>query len=177
MSITIRVGVVAAVLLAAAGCSTPARPVTAPPPSIAAVASPSPSPSPSPTGEPDTYDGVKAAVDRVEAAYTAKDGGTAWDLLTGSGQATMSRADYIKVVQQCSRLFTSEEVLSIAMNAAGTTATVTATAPIDQGGGTFTWTMVYEGGHWKHQPSDSALHWMGFGATKALSFLRSAGNC
>jgi hypothetical protein len=98
-------------------------------------------------------------------------------VLTSTGQAAMSRADYIKVVQQCSRLFTSEQTLSIALNDSGTTATVTSSAPADQGGTPFTWTMVYEAGHWKHQPSDSALKWMGYGATKALQVLRAAGNC
>lgn len=160
--------------LALAGCSSSQVPAAAPP---ARTTTTTHGPSASPIGDPQTYDGAKAAVDRLTAAIAAHDGGTAWDMLTSAGQAAISRADYVKVVRQCPRLFTSEQTLSIALNTSATIATITATAPADQGGGTITWTMIYERGHWKHQPSDAALKWMSYGADKALSVLRSSGNC
>jgi hypothetical protein len=123
-----------------------------------------------------TYDGAKAAVDAASRAAAAHDGGTLWDLMTSTGQAAMTRADYVKVINGCPKIVTLTQVLSIAMNAAGTTATVTISAPPQQGG-TYTFTMVYEAGHWRRQPSDGAMTWMGLGADKALAALRNAGEC
>jgi hypothetical protein len=54
--------------------------------------------------------------------------------------------------------------------------TVTVSAPAAQGG-RYTFPMIYEAGHWKHQPSDEALSWMGLGANAALTALRNAGSC
>lgn len=157
-----------------AACST-----TAQPQSIATTTqvATSPSPSPSPTGEPQTYEGAKAAVDRMDAAAAKHDGATLWDMLTSSGQAAMSKADYIKVTNACPKLVASEHTLSIALNSAGTTATITDAVDQDHGGGTATWSLVYEGGHWKHQPSDGAMQWMSLGADKALTVLRGDGDC
>ena len=162
----------AALLLLAAGCSPTTTTAAGAPASAATSPTPSRSPSPSPAGEPKTYYGAKAAVDRLAQAAATHDGGTLWDLLTSAGQAAMTRDDYIKVVNGCPKLFAAS-VLSVAMNAAGTTATVTVSAP----GGRYTFPMIYEAGRWKHQPSDEAIAWMGLGADKALTTLRNAGAC
>lgn len=143
----------------------------------ASVAASSAAASPSASGEPRTYDGAKAAVDKIEAAGKAHDGGTGWDMLTAAGQATMSRSDYIKVVQGCPKLTDSTTVLSIALNAGGSSATVTESVPPGFGGQSYEWRMIYEAGHWKHQPSDGAMTWMGLGADKALTVLRNNGQC
>jgi hypothetical protein len=165
---TVFVGVL---LLALAACSR-SHPTAAPAPHVRASTA-APSPSPSPSGEPRTYDGVKAAVDRQDKAIADRDGATVWDLLTSTGQAVMSRDDYSKVVVECSKIFTSEKTLSIAPNQTMTAATVTATDPA---GGTFEWQMVYEQGRWKHQPSDVAMSWMKLGP-HAIDVLKSEGAC
>lgn len=134
-----------------------------------------PSAAPSPTGEPRTYDGVKAAVDRIDTAQQALDGAALWNMLTATGQATMTQADYVKVVQGCSKLVTGETTLSVALESSGNTATVKVSSPQVPDG--YTYSMVYEGGRWKHQPSDKAMEWMGLGAVKALKFLRDGGAC
>lgn len=162
---------------AVAGCGPAPKPraATSATPVAAPSSAPSPTPSPTPAGEPKTYDGVKAAVDRLDQADAKVDGGTAWDMLTAIGQATMSCDDYIKVVAGCPKLVQGT-TLSIALNAGGTSAAVTTSAGAAQGG-TYTWQMVYESGHWKHQPSDGAMIWMGLGANKALTMLRNEGAC
>lgn len=142
-----------------------------------AAAVPAVSPTSSPAAEPRTYDAAKAAVDKTIAATKARDGGTAWDMLTSAGQAAMSRADYIKVIDACPKFAANDELVSVAMNAAGTTATVTMSTPANLGGSTYTWVVVYENGHWRHQPSDSALDWMGMGADKAITVLTNEGSC
>src|SRR5215469_16576254 len=70
----------------------------------------------------------------MEQAIAAHDWGAVWDLLTSTGQAAMTRDDYIKVVGGCPKIVALPQVTSIVMNAAGTTATVTVTAPVAQGG-------------------------------------------
>lgn len=137
----------------------------------------SPTPSPTPSGEPRTYDAAKAAVDKMDAAAKAGDGATEWDMLTAAGQATMTRDDYIKVVKSCPKLVASNPTLSIALDAGGSSATVKAAAPPEQGGQPYEWKLIYENGHWKHQPSDAAMSWMGLGADKALTMLRNGGYC
>jgi hypothetical protein len=129
-----------------------------------------------PTVEPKTYDGVMAAMDRMEQAIATHDWGTLWDQLTSTGQAAMTRDDYITVITGCPKIVALPQVTSITLAAANTTATVTVTAPAAQGG-TYTFVMVYEAGHWKHQPSDGAMTWMGLGADKALAALRNNGSC
>lgn len=163
--------VVAAGVLAVAGCSS--KPATASHASPAAAQSTAAA-APSPTGEPRTYEAAKAAVARLTAIEKAHDGGAAWDMLTSSGQAAMSRADYIKVTSQCSKMFTSEPALSVALNDAGTVATVKSS---DGSGGTFEWQLVYENGHWRHQPSDGAMQWMVLSVDKALALLHNGGVC
>jgi hypothetical protein len=158
------------------GCGTAANSTAQAPAASGSNSPPSPAPSPSPSSEPETYDGVKAAVDALDAAAAHLDGAALWDMLTSTGQAAMSRADYIKVTKGCPKIVTATKTLSIALNAAGTTATVTVSAPPAQGG-TYTYNMIYENGHWKHQPSDGALEWMGLGADKALATMRNAGAC
>lgn len=107
----------------------------------------------------------------------AHDGGTGWDMLTAAGQATMSRDNYVKVVLGCPKLIASNTVLSIALDAGGSSAAVKVSAPPAQGGQPFEWSMIYEVGHWKHQPSDGAMNWMRLGADKALTVLRDGGYC
>ncbi|WP_203920616.1 hypothetical protein [Rugosimonospora africana] len=137
----------------------------------------SPTPSPSPTGEPRTYEAAKAAVVQLEAAAARADGGALWDLLTATGQAAITRADYIKVTNACPGLAKSEKYTAIALNDAGNIATVTVTVSEDYGGGTATYSMIYEAGRWKHQPSDSALSWMSLGGDKAVLTLKNEGYC
>lgn len=36
---------------------------------------------------------------------------------------------------------------------------------------------MYEAGHWKHQPSDGAMHWIVLGADKALSVCKQGDAC
>lgn len=163
-----------ALALGLGACSTAP---TKPAPTPAAVAAPAlPSPSPSPTGEPQTYDGAKAAVDRLDQASATHNGGALWDMLTASGQAAITRADYTKIVAGCPT-FAGEKTLSIAMNPTNTIATVTELPAPGQGSDPYTWSLVYENGHWKHQPSDGAMKWMAMGATNAIAYLKQGGAC
>lgn len=97
-----------------------------------------------------------------------------WDLLTASGQATISRDDYAKIVKECPKPFAQTTTVSVALDAGGSTATVSATSPVS---GQYTWQMVYENGRWKHQPSSGAMDWMKLGAEKALTVIRNEGSC
>jgi hypothetical protein len=97
--------------------------------------------------------------------------------MTAAGQATMSRADYVKVTQGCPKLITSNTVLSVGVDAGGSSAIVTINAPPAQGGQPYTYRLIYEAGAWKRQPSEAAMSWMGLGADKALTVLRDGGYC
>jgi hypothetical protein len=65
-----------------------------------------------------------------------------------------AEADYVAVLNRCPKLFNGETVKSISLNDASTVATVTLSVSADEGGGTTDFEMIYEGGFWKHQPSD-----------------------
>lgn len=162
-------------ILATAACSASQPHQASTPAALASSAAAAPTtPAATATAEPRTYEAAKAAVDHLMALEKAHDYGGMWAMLTASGQAAMSRADYIKVVSGCSKMVGSQPALSIALNDAGTVATVKST---DDTGTPYEWQMIYENGHWKHQPSDGAMQWMSLSPDKALSFLRSGGAC
>lgn len=178
MKIT-RITVIAAAALALAACTSHTTPTTAATPASTSSATPAAQPSPSPSAdvEPQTYEGAKAALDRLDKAEATGDAKTEWQMLTSIGQATMSESDYTYVTKHCKALMTSEKTLSLSLNDAKTIATVTSSIAEDQGGGTATWNLVYENGHWKHQPSDGAMSWMSLSRDKSLALLRSSGSC
>lgn len=162
-------------LLATAACSASQPHPTSPPAALASSATAAPTTDAAKlAAEPRTYEAAKAAVDRMTALEKAHDYGGLWDMLTASGQATMTRADYIKVSSGCSKLVTGQPPLSVALNDAGTVATV---KTVDSAGSPYEWQMIYENGHWRHQPSDGAMQWMSLSPDKALAFLRSGGAC
>jgi hypothetical protein len=175
MTRTRRLVLLGVVLLAVAGCSNqPAnRFPNADTNSTHAAASPSPSPSPSPSGEPQTYDAARAAAYRIKAAGEAGDGGTVWDLLTNSGKAVIKRADYVAIVKGCAAFFVEGTITSVALNASNTVATVAESTRTDN----YTWSLIYEDGWWRHQPSASALDWMSLSPTAALKVLKDEGAC
>ena len=157
------------------GCSSPTTARTssapsAPAPTVTVTARPSPSPSPTPsvTTDPQTYDGVRAVLKKLDTLTARHDWGGEWDLMTSTGKREMTRTDYIYVVSHCTSLYTKDTVLSFSLNDANTVATVTSKSADDT---TYTWTLVYEDGHWLHQPSDGALQWMTLSRTKALKYL------
>ena len=98
-------------------------------------------------------------------------------MLTNSGKQTISRADYIKVVDTCPKLFDDETVIAVSLNHANTVATVTVAVAEEEGGGTVTSSMIYEDGHWRHKPSDGALTWMSLSATEAIATLTANHGC
>lgn len=174
--------VLAGAILLLAGCgnspsSTASAPVASTAPAAAVSAPRSPTPSPLPSAEPQTYEAARAAVSRLDAYAKAKQADQLWDMLTSSGKQTISRADYIKVVDKCPKLFGDETVTAVSLNDANTVATVTVAVAEEEGGGTTTFSMIYEDGHWRHQPSDSAMNWMSLSATKAIAALKANDSC
>jgi hypothetical protein len=164
-------------LLVLAGCTRqpPSRFPGADATHAAASSSPSPLPSPSrsPSGEPQTFEAARAAADRVNAAGRAADGGALWDSLTNSGKAVIKRADYVAIVAGCPALFAEGTITSVALNASNTVATV---AESDSSGD-YTWSLIYEDGSWRHQPTAGALGWMSLTPAAALKVLKHDGAC
>ena len=163
--------VAAACLLTLTGCGWASKPK----PAAASVTQPaaaSPSISASPVGDPQTYEGAKAALARFDEATAKRDYKTLWGMLTAFGQSAMSESDFAYVAGHC-KAITGDKNISFTLNDANTIATVTA-APGD-GGDTYTWNLVYENGYWKHQPSTGAMQWMSLSRGKALAYLNSYG--
>lgn len=126
--------------------------------------------------EPQTWSGVKAAADRIDAAGAAGDGGTEWDMLTAAAQAAMSRSDYAKVVAGCPGMVRTA-TWSIYVNPTATSASVEVRVG-DANSHTFTWeTLTYENGHWRRSLSAGELAWMRRGVASVLADLRRNGAC
>lgn len=177
MAIRFRPGVGVALLAAAvlAGCANGATP-DHPRATAAAVASSPGIPADAGPSEPQTWDAVKVAADRIDAAGANGDGGGEWDMLTAAGQAAMGRGDYVKVVAGCPGLVRTT-TWSIYVDPDATSATVTVrTGPTQSNA--YTWEhLVYENGHWRQQPSDGVMAWMHMGVVKALAGLRDNHLC
>lgn len=179
ITLAIGVGVLSATLAACGPDKSTAAPAPAVTITVApsATIAPTPSASPTPT-DPQTYDGAKAAVARMESELVKGNDGAFWDDLTASGKLLMSRTDYIWLTAHCKGINTADEpMISISMNDANTIGTVTSAIPKSQGGGTFQWQLVYERGHWKHAPSSGLAEWMSLSRSKALAYLEAGGAC
>ena len=159
-----RLGVLAVVAVAAvtlsAGCSDDKTPS-----GTAAAAAPG-------APEPKTIDGAKAAAQTVFDRFSGGDFAGAWDMYTAAGKKAISKADYIKLNEVCSR-----KGLAIQLTSARMDGTDRAVVIAKQLVAAQSYTMVYEENAWKLQPAPEGLALYRQGAVKAIAAQKKAGTC
>lgn len=122
--------------------------------------------------EPKTVDGAKAAAQTVFDRFSGGDFAGAWEMYTARGKQAISRDDYVKLNQACSRKGLAISLTSARMEGADKAVVIARQLVAAQ-----SYTMVYEAGAWKLEPAPEGLALYAKGATRAIAAQRAAGTC
>ncbi|GAA4590138.1 hypothetical protein BJY16_009133 [Actinoplanes octamycinicus] len=122
--------------------------------------------------EPKTLDGAKNAAQTVFDRFSGGDFAGAWEMYTSSGKQAISKDDYVKLNQACSR-----KGLAITLTSARLEGTDKAIVIAKQLVAAQSYTMVYEKDAWKLEPAAEGLALYKLGAAKAIAAQKKAGTC
>jgi hypothetical protein len=122
--------------------------------------------------EPKTVEGARAAAQTVFDRFSGGDFAGAWDMYTQAGKQAISKADYVKLNEACSR-----KGLAIQLTSARMEGTDRAIVIAKQLVAAQSYTMVYEGNGWKLEPAKEGLALYKQGAAKAIAAQKKAGTC
>jgi hypothetical protein len=128
--------------------------------------------------EPPAGNSAAAAAGGPEPAQTVFDrfsGGDfagAWEMYTAKGKQAISKADYIKLNEACSR-----KGLAISLTSARMEGPDKAIVIAKQLVAAQSYTMVYENNAWKLEPAAEGLALYKQGAAKAIAAQKRAGTC
>jgi hypothetical protein len=122
--------------------------------------------------EPKTVEGAKAAAQTVFDRFAGGDFAGAWDMYTAAGKQAISKDDYVKLNQTCSR-----KGLAIQLTSARMEGTDRAVVIAKQLVAAQSYTMVYETDAWKLEPAKEGLALYKLGAAKAILAQKRAGTC
>jgi hypothetical protein len=122
--------------------------------------------------EPKTVEGARAAAQTVFDRFAGGDFAGAWDMYTAAGKQAISKDDYVKLNQACSR-----KGLAIQLSSARMEGTDKAIVIAKQLVAAQSYTMVYESNAWKLEPAQEGLALYKLGAAKAIAAQKKAGAC
>ena len=122
--------------------------------------------------EQKTLDGAKAAAQTVFDRFSGGYFAGAWEMYTTAGKQAISKDDYVKLNQACSR-----KGLAIQLTSARMEGTDKAIVIAKQLVAAQSYTMVYEGDAWKLEPAKEGLALYKLGAAKAIAAQKKAGTC
>jgi hypothetical protein len=122
--------------------------------------------------EPKTIEGAKAAAQTVFDRFSGGDFAGAWDMYTAAGKKAISKEDYVKLNQVCSRKGLAIQLTSARMEGADRAVVIAKQLVAAQ-----SYTMVYEGDAWKLEPAKEGLALYKQGAAKAIAAQKKAGTC
>src|SRR5690242_16536942 len=122
--------------------------------------------------EPKTIEGAKAAAQTVFDRFSGGDFAGAWDMYTAAGKQAITKDDYIKLNQVCSRKGLAIQLTSARMDGADKAIVIAKQLVAAQ-----SYTMAYEGNAWKLEPAKEGLALYKQGAAKAIAAQKKAGTC
>lgn len=104
--------------------------------------------------------------------FSGGDFAGAWELYTAAGKKAISKADYVKLNEVCSR-----KGLAITLTSARMEGTDRAIVIAKQLVAAQSYTMIYEKDAWKLEPAKEGLALYKLGAVKAIAAQKKAGTC
>ena len=104
--------------------------------------------------------------------FSGGDFAGAWEMYTAKGKQAISKADYVKLNQACSR-----KGLAISLTSARMEGTDKAVVIAKQLVAAQSYTMAYEGNAWKLEPAPEGLALYAKGAAQAIAAQKKAGTC
>jgi hypothetical protein len=122
--------------------------------------------------EPKTVDGARNAAQTVFDRFSGGDFAGAWEMYTAAGKQAISKDDYVKLNQACSR-----KGLAIQLTSARMEGTDKAIVIAKQLVAAQSYTMVYEADAWRLEPAKEGLALYKQGAAKAIAAQKKAGTC
>ena len=122
--------------------------------------------------EPKTVDGAKAAAQTVFDRFSGGDFAGAWDMYTAAGKAAISKDDYVKLNEACSRKGLAIQLSSARMDGPDRAIVIAKQLVAAQ-----SYTMAYENDAWKLAPAKEGLALYRLGAAKAIAAQKKAGTC
>jgi hypothetical protein len=122
--------------------------------------------------EPKTIEGAKAAAQTVFDRFSGGDFAGAWDMYTAAGKQSITKDDYIKLNQVCSRKGLAIQLTSARLDGPDKAIVIAKQLVAAQ-----SYTMVYESGAWKLEPAKEGLALYKQGAVKAIAAQKKAGTC
>ncbi len=122
--------------------------------------------------EPKTIEGARNAAQTVFDRFSGGDFAGAWDMYTAAGKQAISKDDYVKLNQACSR-----KGLAIQLTSARMEGTDRAIVIAKQLVAAQSYTMVYENNAWRLEPAKEGLALYKLGAAKAIAAQKTAGTC
>ena len=102
--------------------------------------------------EPKTVEGAKAAAQTVFDRFSGGDFAGAWEMYTAAGKQAISKDDYVKLNQVCSRKGLAIQLTSARMDGPDRAIVIAKQLVAAQ-----SYTMVYEGTAWKLEPAKEGL--------------------
>jgi hypothetical protein len=122
--------------------------------------------------EAKTIDGARSAAQTVFDRFAGGDFAGAWDMYTKAGKQAISKDDYVKLNQACSRKGLAIQLTSARMEGADRAVVIAKQLVAAQ-----SYTMVYEDNAWKLEPAKEGLALYKQGAAKAIAAQKKAGTC
>ena len=122
--------------------------------------------------EPKTIDGARAAAQTVFDRFSGGDFAGAWEMYTQAGKQAISRTDYVKLNEACSRKGLAIQLTSARMEGQDRAIVIAKQLVAAQ-----SYTMVYENNAWKLEPAKEGLALYKQGAAKAIAAQKKAGTC
>jgi hypothetical protein len=122
--------------------------------------------------EPKTIDGARAAAQTVFDRFSGGDFAGAWEMYTQAGKQAISKPDYVKLNEACSRKGLAIQLTSARMEGQDRAIVIAKQLVAAQ-----SYTMVYENNAWKLEPAKEGLALYKQGAAKAIAAQKKAGTC
>jgi hypothetical protein len=117
---------------------------------------------------------ARTAAQKAFDKYSSGDYAGAWETYTDEGQAAISKADFVSFNDQCPPKIRDKK---ISVTGARLANSRTALAQVRVGDAQSTYTLRYEHGHWRLQPSADATAMWRLGVTKAVAQAKASGQC
>jgi hypothetical protein len=122
--------------------------------------------------EPKTIEGARAAAQTVFDRFSGGDFAGAWDMYTAAGKKAITKEDYVKLNQVCSRKGLAIQLTSARLDGPDKAVVIAKQLVAAQ-----SYTMLYENSAWKLAPAKEGLALYAQGAAKAIAAQKKAGTC
>ena len=122
--------------------------------------------------QPKTLDSAKLAAQTMFDRFSGGDFAGAWEMYTAKGKQAITKADYVKLNEACSR-----KGLAITLTSARMEGTDKAVVIAKQLVAAQSYTMAYENNTWRLEPAKEGLTLYARGADKAIAMQKKAGTC